>query len=181
MEIKEVIRVLYRTLSDKQQKFWDVYLEKDMVMSATSNILGISQVAGNKYKHVKAISIMVDLVKNQDTDLKEYKKLIPTLEWTLGEYTKMYQSVLDRINSYEREFNTSKDTKYLEIIDKLENKQQNLLKDIKDYQKKFGDKIDEDDLKLKEMTLDELIKDFNKYKEEVGRMLLDSEWKEKVA
>ncbi len=172
MNIKEVIRIMYNGLTDKQKKFWDSFISNGKNMKATIADLKITEPMGYLLKKHTVISIMLDLLENKIVEQKE----MPTLMWTLGEYVKMYDGVVKRIKEIDSKGDKSGDE--YELLGELEDKQRALLKDIKDYQKAFGEAIDEDDLKISQMPWKELVKYFGELKGDIELRLAEGNWVE---
>jgi len=72
----------------------------------------------------------------------------PTLEWTLNQLMKLYRD-------YEDRFNYIKDSKDPDVYDMIESIKKNmgvLLKQITEFQTKFGQMIDDDALRISKLS-----------------------------
>jgi regulator of replication initiation timing len=166
-----LIKLSYDDLYVKQKEIYDLYYECNRNWDEVGRRLKrpgkAVQVTFSKQLKLR-IAIYI---RDYFNDIKHYTET-PTLEWSLTQLMRLY-------NDYEERFEalrSNKDPEVYDMIESIKTKMCNLLKQITDFQNKFGQMIDDDILKISKLADHELSEEINKMIEESKEYLSRKKW-----
>lgn len=111
----------------------------------------------NTNKNLKLAALLVRMPVNQKAETPIDHGELPTLEWTLSELMSLYKSSKDSGD---------------------EDKMAKLLKQITDYQSKFGEMINENALRYGQMSTQELMDSVKPLMEDIQKYINKKKWHE---
>lgn len=166
-----LIKLSYDDLYVKQKEIYDLYYECNRNWDEVGRRLKrpgkAVQVTFSKQLKLK----LAIYVRDYFNDIKHYTET-PTLEWSLTQLMRLY-------NDYEERFEalrSNKDPEVYDMIESIKTKMSNLLKQITDFQNKFGQMIDDDILKISKLADHELSEEINKMIDESKEYLSRKKW-----
>lgn len=193
---KYVVDVLYKYLTIKQRRLYDLYylFNRDALKAAKmfieeyklkSSRLNEKLIKRNYTKYV-LLKLAIDVNNCDIEELREEARVDnPTLEWTLTETMKLYKHADKEFKKYdelviEYEGKEEKDMdvlgKLINLRDKYQRDMKELLKQITDFQNKFGEMLNDDSLKIGMLSDEALMGELGIYVEEAKEYLSKEKW-----
>lgn len=128
------------------------------------------------WKNYPLVKIVVALKELDNEKSARQMAETPTLEWNLNQLMILYQD-------YQERFDRVKDDKSIANYDQVENikkQMQSLLKQITEFQAKYGQKLDDDILKISKMSDEELASELKRLTYECDKYLKKPKWYDKA-
>lgn len=177
---ERVLELIRKDMNANQCRLAQAMIDTEMDLVKASELLKIkkeylqSQWYGTDSNLIRAYTIL-SLIKI-DTGVKR-GNVIPTLEWNLEQLMTLYEDYQERFNELKATKDTIED--YDDRMESIKSKMQALLKQITEFQAKFGQKIDEDVMRINKLSDDELAKEFDALIRECGLYINKSKWHNK--
>ncbi|NTW31050.1 MAG: hypothetical protein HGB12_00175 [Bacteroidetes bacterium] len=189
---KYIVDNLYKYLTVKQQRLFDLYylFNRDTLKAARMYIKETGGKEGRNgeiaikshYRNYPILRLAIEVNDCNISDLSEEEPIeSPTLEWTLVETMKLYKHTEKEFFKYEEKVSEWKEEygtieQLIEMRDKYKKEMKELLKQITDFQNKFGEMLNDDSLKIGMLSDSDLMTELKKYTNEAQEYLAKEKW-----
>lgn len=187
---KYIVDGLYKYLTKNQKEMYDIYYKYNRDLN-----LCVKELLGKKYddstedgkrqivvwkQYYRKYPLLKLALEVTDSEIDVEKIDSPTLEWTLSELMNLYKHAEREFYRYEKDFVDNHKEGAIEKRDQYKKEMKELLKQITDFQNKFGEMLSDDSLKISMLSDDKFIEDLGAYTKEANEYLAKEKWYKKA-